>query len=63
MRNNKRNNIASALLAGGEKRAAVTSFAEEIMSTKEAAERGRERTIPGRSRKTRRMPTDGNVEG
>ena len=48
--------IVKALLAGGEKCAAATSFCEEVMSCKEAAERERERTASGRRRSKRRRP-------
>ena len=48
--------IVKALLASGNKCAAVTSFCEEVMSCKEAAERERERTASGRRRGKRRRP-------
>ena len=46
--------LIAALLSGGRKMNAVTSFCEEVISFKEAAERQRERAAPGRSSRTRR---------
>ena len=47
---------AVAALAGEGERRAVVSFCEEVMSAKEAAERKRERTDPGRRKRRRRRP-------
>ena len=48
--------IISALLAGDEERKAVTSFCEDVINQKEAAEREKERQVPGRRRGMRRRP-------
>ena len=48
--------IISALLAGDEKRKAVTSFCEEVISHKEATEREKERLVLGRNSGMRRRP-------
>ena len=48
--------IVKALLTSEEKSKAVTSFCEEVIACKEAAERDRERRIPGRRRNRRSRP-------
>ena len=48
--------LIMALLPGEGERRAVVSYCEEVMSAKEAAERKRERTDPGRRKRRRRRP-------
>ena len=55
--------LISALLAGGEKKRAVTLFCEEVMQLKESAERDREHRSRKRKRGIRRRHRPARLGG